>query len=47
MPEENFIEFSNAHVSNGHPYWHVDAFVRDSITGKKIRKIGDGYPVDW
>ncbi|MGD0071549.1 MAG: hypothetical protein ABSB71_08335 [Candidatus Bathyarchaeia archaeon] len=45
MPEEDFVELSQIHTSVNYPYPHVDAFIRDSVTGKKVREVGDGYPV--
>jgi len=47
VPEADFIEISHPHPSKDHPYWHVDVFVRDKNTGKVIRRIADGCPVDY
>lgn len=46
MPEEDYVELSQIHTSDNFPYPHVDAFVRDRITGKKIQKISDGWRVE-
>jgi hypothetical protein len=47
MSEEDWVELSQPHTSKDHPYYHVDAFVRDRITGKVIDSTRrDGFPVD-
>ncbi|MCK5292090.1 MAG: hypothetical protein KAR39_08775 [Thermoplasmata archaeon] len=39
-------ELSEPHVSKAHPHEHVDLFLRDTATGRKIGKLKDGLKLE-
>ena len=47
MSEDDWVELSLPHTSKDHSYPHVDAWVRDRVTGKVIDSTRrDGLRVD-